>query len=205
MRVEVDVGRSRRVKESDLEISAANAAQFLLGCQLFTNIAGKPAGGIIIKTEAYDEEDPFAHCYNRDGCNPKTDSAPMLFGAGNLYLYYPLCFNVTSGVENFGSAVLIRALHPICGEQEMLQRWQEFYGAKDSSRPDRLCDGPTNVSVALGINDNFYKEPYFRGTKPLTVLEEPFELWTPRTERKFTCTARINLDRQRAAWSSTAQ
>ena len=35
----------------------------LVGCFLFTNFDGKKAGGMILETEAYDENDVFSHCF----------------------------------------------------------------------------------------------------------------------------------------------
>lgn len=45
------------------ERSAEIVAPDLIGCYLFTAIDDKRVGGMIIETEAYDQTDPFAHCY----------------------------------------------------------------------------------------------------------------------------------------------
>jgi 3-methyladenine DNA glycosylase Mpg len=45
--------------------SAAEVARELIGCYLFTKIGDERTGGMIFETEAYDEDDPFGHCYRR--------------------------------------------------------------------------------------------------------------------------------------------
>lgn len=216
MSFDIELGASRELKHDDLAKPAEDAARFLIGCQLFTNICGKRTGGIIIETEAYDQTDPFSHCYAENGCNPKKTAEPMRFDAGNVYLYYaaPICFNITSAGKDFGSAVLIRALHPTCGVDEMFARRKRYYHDEKkleqyvpkyldgSARNNFLCNGPSNLGVSLGIDDKFYKsdECYSKGSRPLSTLRKPFELWTPKAQRKFARSARKGLKQQRHRW-----
>jgi DNA-3-methyladenine glycosylase len=69
-----------------------------------------------------------------------------MFGpAGHLYVYrsYGIhwCANVVTGADGDGQAVLIRAIEPLEGEDQMLRRRER--------RP--LADGPGKLCQALGI------------------------------------------------------
>lgn len=86
---------------------------------------------MIIETEAYDENDPFAHCYVGADANSRKGSEPMLFEPGNAYIYRASqthCLNFVTGSKGVGSAVLIRALYPLCNRELMYVRttlsWQ---------------------------------------------------------------------------------
>src|SRR4051812_7922427 len=101
----------KRFFERPVEIVAPD----LVGCCLFTNIDGQRVGGVIIETEAYDENDMAAHCYTGHGNIPRPSAEPMRFGGAHLYFYYTQfgrCLNITCDASEFGSAVLIRALRP---------------------------------------------------------------------------------------------
>jgi DNA-3-methyladenine glycosylase len=55
------------------------------------------------------------------------------------------CANVVCGPDGEAAAVLLRALEPLCGLEEMRQ-------ARPAARNDRdLCNGPAKLCQALGI------------------------------------------------------
>jgi DNA-3-methyladenine glycosylase len=66
---------------------AAELAPDLIGCYLFTTIGSKRSGGMIIETEAYDENDPFAHCHVGASSYSRNQAKPMTFAPGNAYIY----------------------------------------------------------------------------------------------------------------------
>ena len=109
--------------------------------------------GRIVEVEAYcGAEDPAAHTYRG-----RTARNATMFGpAGLLYVYrsYGLhwCANVVCGEEGEGVAVLIRALEPLAGVEEMCT------ARAAARRPDAptvrrrdLCRGPGTLCQALGI------------------------------------------------------
>lgn len=122
-------------------------ARDLLGKGLFTCINGITTGGIIVETEAYSWKERGCHAYNAR----KTDRNAIMFEEGGhayVYLCYGIhyLFNVVTNVSGIADAVLIRALEPLTGINEMqLRRGQltHQYG---------LTSGPGKLSKALGIN-----------------------------------------------------
>lgn len=123
-------------------------ARELLGKILVTEFDGIRTSGRIVETEAYAGiTDKASHAYN----NRRTNRTEIMFGdAGRSYVY--LCygihhlFNIITNITDVPHAVLIRALDPIDGIDQMLLR-------TGKSKPDHtLTRGPGNVSKALGLN-----------------------------------------------------
>lgn len=115
-------------------------ARELIGCRLF--FAG--CGGTIVETESYERDDPACHAYVG-----LTDRTEVLFGPpGRAYVYLSYgihsLLNFVAEPEGEAAAVLIRALEPTAGLEQMRERRGE--------RPDRdLCSGPGKLTEALGI------------------------------------------------------
>jgi DNA-3-methyladenine glycosylase len=115
-------------------------ARELVGCRLFY----EGVGGTIVETESYERDDPACHAYV--GLTERTE---VLFGPpGRAYVYLSYgihsLLNAVAEPEGEAAAVLIRALEPTAGLEEMRVRRGE--------RPDRdLCSGPGKLTEALGI------------------------------------------------------
>jgi DNA-3-methyladenine glycosylase len=104
----------------------------------------------IVEVEAYlGAEDPAAHA-----AAGNTARTAVLFGPpGHAYVYFiygnHYCLNVSCEPEGRAGSVLIRALEPLSGIEEMAQaRGTEIHGAKDLLR---LTSGPGRLAQAFAI------------------------------------------------------
>ncbi len=137
------------------EQPALQLAPALLGCELVvTDEAGQKAGGIIVETEAYGQEDEASHCFK----GQTKRNAAMFDAGGALYVYFTygmhLCVNIVSGQKGHGEGVLIRALEPTVGSELM---WQRRFKHELPAEPPRaktiqLTNGPAKLAQALGIS-----------------------------------------------------
>jgi DNA-3-methyladenine glycosylase len=119
-----------------------------LGKYLFTNIDGVTTGGMIIETEAYRApEDKASHAFG----NRRTKRNEVMYhegGTGYVYQCYGIhyLFNVVTNEADIPHAILIRAIRPEFGVEEMLRRRNKIKVDKT------LAGGPGTVAQALGIN-----------------------------------------------------
>lgn len=123
-------------------------SQDLLGKFLMTCINGKRTGGMIVETEAYRApEDRASHAFG----NRRTKRNEAMYLAGGVsYVYrcYGIhsLFNIVTNIENIPHAILVRAIEPIEGIEEMLLR-------RNKERLERtLTAGPGALAQALGID-----------------------------------------------------
>jgi len=130
-----------RLERSFFARSVHEVARDLVGCRLF--FEGR--GGIVVETESYERDDPACHAYAG-----LTDRTEVLFGPpGRAYVYLSYgihsLLNAVAEPEGEAAAVLIRALEPTAGLEQMR--------ARRGGRPDReLCSGPGKLTEALGVD-----------------------------------------------------
>jgi DNA-3-methyladenine glycosylase len=123
--------------------SVHDVARELVGCELRFN----GVGGVIVEVEAYERNDPACHAYV--GLTPRTATIFGPPGRAYVYLSYGIhsCLNFVCEPEGEAAAVLIRALEPKWGVDEMRHR-----RGRDELRD--LCSGPGKLTEALGIGLN---------------------------------------------------
>jgi DNA-3-methyladenine glycosylase len=136
-------------------------------------------GGPIVEVEAYDHEDPAAHGYRG-----RTERNASMFGpAGHAYVYrsYGIhwCLNLVAEEVGVASAVLLRALEPAHGVEEMKRR----RGLEDERL---LASGPGRLCQALAVT---------REHDGRALDRPPFELLARTREPEVVAGVRVGITR----------
>ena len=172
------------------EAPAPAVAHALIGATLLVD----GVGGVIVETEAYDQSDPASHTHR----GPTARNAAMFGPAGHAYVYrsYGLhwCLNFTCREAGHGAGVLIRAIEPRAGIDEMSARRG---GITD---PRLLCSGPGRVGQALGITLAHYGLPLDR-TPFLSPRRRRPSRWSPG---RASASARASPRRGASGWRARA-
>jgi DNA-3-methyladenine glycosylase len=116
-------------------------ARDLVGC---TVRHGRTAG-VIVETEAYHHSEPACHAYV--GLTARTSTLYGPPGIAYVYRSYGIhaLLNAVCEPAGAGAAVLIRALEPLDGVEEMRAR-------RGLRRLEDLCSGPGKLTQALDIS-----------------------------------------------------
>jgi DNA-3-methyladenine glycosylase len=154
--------------------------------------------GRIVEAEAYlGADDAAAH-----SAAGKTQRTAVIFGPpGHAYVYFTYgmhyCMNVTCEPEGRAGCVLLRALEPVLGAEDMLRnrKMQIPRAARndksmsvDARALRLLCSGPARLCQALGID-----RPRDNG-KDLLALDSDLQLWDDGYRvKKVTATTRIGI------------
>jgi DNA-3-methyladenine glycosylase len=122
-------------------------ARELIGCI----VEHRGCAGRIVETEAYHESEPACHAFV--GVTPRTRTLFGEPGVAYVYRSYGIHALLNAVCEPFGvgAAVLIRALEPLEGIEEMRTRREEGRGRGPLADHD-LCSGPGKLTQALGIS-----------------------------------------------------
>ena len=131
-----------------LSDNVVEIARNLIGKYLFTRINGIITGGYIVETEAYNGVvDKASHAYG-NRLTPRTQTMFAQGGVAYVYLCYGIheMLNVVTSVEGQPHAVLIRAVNPTEGLDEML------YRRNMALVKPNITAGPGSVGKALGIS-----------------------------------------------------
>ena len=160
----------------DFNLSASALSRALIGATLLVD----GVGGRVVETEAYAATDPASHVYK----GPTPRSAVMFGPPGRAYVYliYGMhcCLNFVCGEEG-GSAVLIRALEPLVGLEDMRERRKTVDILK-------LCSGPGRLCQALGVS---------RALNGQCLDAPPFFLEENTQSHEIACGPRIGISRGR--------
>jgi DNA-3-methyladenine glycosylase len=147
---------SRRLEVGFFDRSVHDVARDLIGCELLFD----GVGGVIVECESYERDDPACHAHA--GLTGRTE--PLFGRPGRAYVYLSYgvhsCLNFVCEPEGTAAAVLIRALEPHWGIEEMS-------GRRGRDRMRELCSGPGKLTEALGIGLEMDRAP---------LTEPPFEL-----------------------------
>jgi len=169
------------------EADTLTVAENLIGKILVHEYDGKALLGRIVETEAYiGSLDKAAHCYN----NKMTERTQIMFGEpGHAYVYliYGMyhCLNVVTEGKGIGAAVLIRALEPLKGLNEMsLNRYNKKEGLSKREIIN-LTNGPGKLCKAFKIDKSYYGED-LTGDR-LYICDDGYKGAIERTKR-------INID-----------
>ena len=166
-------------------------ARKLLGCLLVHRTTDGVAGGMIVETEAYvGAVDKACHAYQ----NRSERTEIMYQDGGYAYVYFIYgmhhCFNVVTGSQGEGSAVLVRALEPVIGLDLMQYR-------RNTKLLEGLCSGPGKVCQALGVTKNEYGLDLCDPASPLRLIR-----YRNIPDKQIVATPRINVAyaEEAAAW-----
>jgi DNA-3-methyladenine glycosylase len=147
-------GILKRLPAEFFRRDARTVARALIGCAL----VHRERAGLIVETEAYlGPEDAASHA--RFGPTARTS---VMFGPGGVsyvYLCYGIheMFNIVTGDEGEGQAVLIRAVAPFRG----------------LPADDRIGRGPGKVTKALGLSRAHDRRDLARGDLYVTEGQTP--------------------------------
>jgi len=149
-------------------------ARALLGCVLVRDLGQQQLAGRIVETEAYLQDDPASHSFG----GRSRRNAAMFGPPGRAYVYFTygnhFCLNVVTAADGMGEAVLIRAMEPLAGMEEMAAR-------RVRSSPRELLSGPGKICQAMGIDRSLDGHP---------LDAEPLRLFTDRWDTGEICEAK---------------
>ncbi|MBZ9634523.1 DNA-3-methyladenine glycosylase [Clostridium sp. FP1] len=141
-------------------------AKELLGKVVVHQVNGVKLKGKIVETEAYiGSIDKASHAYG----GKKTPRLEALYGKpGIAYVYFIYgmyhCFNVITKEEGSPEGVLIRAIEPIDGIEEMSKlRFNKVYNELTKAQFKNLSSGPSKLCIAMNINKENNKQDLCAG------------------------------------------
>jgi DNA-3-methyladenine glycosylase len=169
------------------EASPEQVAPRLLGKLLVHKTAAGVLAGRIVEVEAYlgphsASPDPAAHAYR--GPTPRNR---VLFGpAGHAYVYLIygvyFCANITCESEGRAGCVLLRALEPVAGAEQMAVNRGLAPGAKTRL----LTSGPSRLCQALGLNRAAHNEmDVVDPASPLQVRDDGYAVTEALVTRRI--------------------
>lgn len=128
-------------------------ARELLGKILVSRIGGIVTGGPIVETEAYlGSHDPGSHAATKG----ITKRNSVMYGPpGRAYVYFTYgnhhMLNLVTETDGVAGAVLVRAIEPRFGIEEMGRR-RAKRGTGSRLRQADLTSGPGKLAAALGVD-----------------------------------------------------
>jgi DNA-3-methyladenine glycosylase len=165
--------RGRRLPRAFFARPTLAVARDLIGCCLVHETSRGRLVGRLVEVEAYlGPRDPASHAYRR---TPRSD---VMWGPpGTAYVYFSYgnhaCVNVVTSPEGTAGAVLLRAIEPVEGGDEMARR-------RRTRVPRLIGGGPGRLTEAMGVTlahnraDLVRGRLYLmRGPRPRRVVATP--------------------------------
>jgi DNA-3-methyladenine glycosylase len=127
-------------------VNTVKLARYLIGKVVVHDIGSGRLSGRIVETEAYPVGDAAGHAFR--GKTQRNGSLFLERGHAYVYLNYGTSFllNVTSEVPGVGAGVLLRAIEPLEGIDEMMA------GHRSTMRVADLGRGPGRLTKALRVD-----------------------------------------------------
>jgi DNA-3-methyladenine glycosylase len=144
-----------------------DVARELLGSVLVRAIDGRELRSRVVEVEAYrGADDPASHAHR--GVTKRTK---VMFGEpGHAYVYFAYgfhhCLNLTTEADGEPGAVLIRAVEPLTGIEEMRRR-------RRVEELTNLTSGPGKLTKALGIDLSLNGEDVVRSRELFLLRGRP--------------------------------
>jgi DNA-3-methyladenine glycosylase len=135
----------RRLRRAELPVDTRQLARYLIGKVAVHDTDGGRLSGRIVETEAYPPGDSAGHAFRGE----TRRNASLFLGRGYAYVYFTygssFMLNVTSEAVGVGAGVLLRALEPLEGVNQM----QRFRGGAPLLD---LARGPGRLAQAMEID-----------------------------------------------------
>jgi DNA-3-methyladenine glycosylase len=169
--------RARRLPRRFFARPTLTVARDLLGCYLVHETPRGRLAGRLVEVEAYlGPRDPASHAYRR------TPRSEVMWGPpGTVYVYFSYgnhaCMNVVTEAEGTAGAVLLRAIEPVAGIDEMAAR-------RGTQVPRRIGGGPGRLTEAMAVTLAHNRTDLVHG--PLYLLRGP-------RPRRIVATPRIGI------------
>jgi DNA-3-methyladenine glycosylase len=190
--------RGRKLDRSFFEAPPELLAPRLLGKVLAHRTSAGLLAGRIVETEAYlgphnDPPDAASHTYR--GPTPRNS---VIFGpAGHAYVYAIygryFCMNVSCEVDGRAGCVLLRALEPVSGLEQMAINRE--LGPDAAAR--NLTSGPSRLCQALGLTRSSHNGlDLTDSSSALRILDDGY----PVTEMLVTARIGINEMNEAVDW-----
>ena len=169
------VSGSRLLDRAFFRRPTLDVAPDLLGKVIVHKLDGHVLAARIVETEAYlGKGDRAAH-----SARGRTKSTEVIFGPpGRAYVYlcYGMyeCMNLVAEPDGEAGCVLIRAVEPLLGMDEMQRRRPK------AKHPRDLASGPGKLTLALGVTRQRNGVDVTRGELTVRAMRrpEPFEVVT---------------------------
>jgi len=163
----------RRLSCAFFARSTIAVARDLPGCYLVHETPRGRTIGRLVEVEAYlGPRDPASHAYRR------TPRSEIMWGApGTAYVYFSYgshaCLNVVTGPAGTAGAVLLRAIEPVEGIDEMARRRGTRVPRLIGGGPGRLTEA-MDVTLAHNGADLVRGRLYLaRGPRPRRIVATP--------------------------------